>query len=227
MNDHDVGQFFDSLTSDYTETIERCFPRYREMLWALLDYLPTNPPVQTILELGCGTGNLSVLLRDVFPEATLHVVDVSRESLDVCRLRLGAGDRCVFTEQDIRRLDYSANSFDLIVSSIAIHHLVSSEKQILFRKCHDWLGANGVLSFADQCAGATRELYEHHMQNWQRQSLEAGSTPEEWAMWMRHQADHDHHDTLFEHLAWLRDAGFPIVDCTWRYLLWSVIQARP
>ena len=54
-----VGQFFDALSDDYTRTIERCFPRYREMLWALLDYLPRKPQVASVLELGCGTGNLS------------------------------------------------------------------------------------------------------------------------------------------------------------------------
>jgi hypothetical protein len=40
MSDPDVGQFFDALTGEYTTVIERCFPRYQEMLWALLDYLP-------------------------------------------------------------------------------------------------------------------------------------------------------------------------------------------
>ena len=42
MNDGpaSVGSFFNSLTSQYTEAIERCFPRYREMLATLLEYLP-------------------------------------------------------------------------------------------------------------------------------------------------------------------------------------------
>ena len=59
MKDNDVGTFFDTLTDGYTATIERCFPRYREMLWALLNYLPQGRSFESILELGCGTGNLS------------------------------------------------------------------------------------------------------------------------------------------------------------------------
>lgn len=66
----DVGQFFDSLTDGYTETIERCFPRYREMLWTLMDYLPTGRSFGSVLELGCGTGNLSVAIHDAFPQAS-------------------------------------------------------------------------------------------------------------------------------------------------------------
>ena len=56
--------------------------------------------------------------------------------------------------------------------------------------------------------------------------MEAGSTEDEWQMWMQHQTEHDFHDTLSDQMAWLRDAGFETVDCVWRYLLWSVVQAR-
>ncbi len=66
-----VGEFFDSLAADYEQAITRCFPRYGEMLWALMDYLPdlkTEEP--KILELGCGTGNLSMRIAERFPRQT-------------------------------------------------------------------------------------------------------------------------------------------------------------
>ena len=139
MNENSVGQFFDTLTEDYTAMIERCFPRYREMLWALLEYLPSVGPHPTILELGCGTGNLSVLLRKCFPAATIHLVDLSGESLEVCRNRLPDDVSITFEQQDFRALEYKAESFDVIASSISIHHLKSKEKRALFGQIHEWL----------------------------------------------------------------------------------------
>jgi hypothetical protein len=56
--------------------------------------------------------------------------------------------------------------------------------------------------------------------------MAAGSTDEEWQMWMKHQFEHDHHDTMVEQIDWLRQAGFQKVDCPWRYLLWTVLQAE-
>jgi tRNA (cmo5U34)-methyltransferase len=226
MSDVDVGQFFDALTGEYTTVIERCFPRYQEMLWALLNYLPESRRFDSILELGCGTGNLTSLIHDAFPQAALRVVDVSKESLDVCRSRLGACDRFVCDQNDFGNVEYSSGSFDLVVSSIAIHHLESAGKQSLFRRINDWLTDDGILCFADQCAGATDDLNARHMQNWKQCSIKAGSTEAAWEMWMQHQAESDHHDTLVDQLDWLQAAGFPVVDCPWRYLLWSVIQAR-
>ncbi|MCG8650888.1 MAG: class I SAM-dependent methyltransferase [Pirellulales bacterium] len=220
-----VSGFFDELTEDYTTTIERCFPRYREMLWALLDYLPETP-VERILELGCGTGNLSVLLHERFPTAAMVMVDVSPESLDQCRARFPAGDQCQFQQEDFRQLAYQDGAFDLIVSSIAIHHLNSQEKQQLFAKLFDWLKPEGTLAYADQHAGATDELYRRHIAHWKQISREAGASEQEWQMWMRHQAEHDFHDTLPDQIQWLRSTGFTAIDCPWRYLLWTVLQAR-
>jgi len=48
-----VAGFFDSLAGEYSELIERCFPRYQEMLWAVLNYLPSGRRFQSLLELGC------------------------------------------------------------------------------------------------------------------------------------------------------------------------------
>lgn len=226
MTNETVGRFFDSLTSDYTATIERCFPRYREMLWALLNYLPDDRTFDRILELGCGTGNLSVLLAEKHPASSIVCVDLSSESLEVCRERLGTNPHIDIVRGDFRNLPYDRAEFDLIVSSIAVHHLEPGEKRDLLRNCFHWLHADGVFTFADQFRGATDDLNTRHIENWKRLSLSAGGTEEEFAMWMQHQREHDHHDTLADQIDWIRGAGFRDVDCTWRYLLWSVVQAR-
>ena len=221
-----VGRFFDQLSTDYTSAIERCFPRYREMLWALLDYLPQDRTFDRILELGCGTGNLSVLLTAAYPTASFRFVDVSVDSLEICRTRLGTHDRVEWDPTDFRDLQLEPNSFDLVISSISVHHLRSNDKQQLFGRIRAALKPQGVFTFADQFRGATDQLYEQHVSNWRALSLSAGATTDEFAMWMQHQQDHDHHDSLSDQMDWLRQSGFPIVDCTWRYLLWSVVQAR-
>ena len=225
MTSQKVAGFFDSLAGEYSELIERCFPRYQEMLWAVLNYLPSGRRFQSLLELGCGTGNLTVILHNTFPDATLRVVDLSRESLAVCRKRLSDCGQLITDAADFRDLEFPAESFDLVVSNIAIHHLSADRKQVLFQKIHKWLTPDGILCFADQCGAGTGDLYARHIEHWRRLTMDAGSTEAEWDMWMKHQAESDHHDTITDQMQWLRAAGFPIVDCVWRYLLWSVIQA--
>ena len=221
-----VDHFFNTLTAEYADVIERCFPRYREMLWALLSYLPRNFQPKRILELGSGTGNLSVLLAEKYPQAEVDLVDLAGESLHACRIRLGDEARFRFHPQDFRQLEFPSKRFDLVISSIAVHHLTAAEKQVLFGQIHDWLADDGLFAYADQHAGATEDLSQQHLENWKKISMEAGASPEEWEMWMQHQSDHDHHDTLTDQLLWLSQTDFRVIDCPWRFLLWTVVQAR-
>lgn len=220
-----VGRFFDSLAGEYTEAILRCFPRYDEMLWALLEYLPDRS-YHSILELGCGTGNLTVLATQKWPEANLLAVDLSADSIDVCRSRLADRPNIDYRTCDFRDLEFNPGQFDLVISSISIHHLNSAEKQTLFRQIEGWLQPGGVLGYVDQFASATAELSRKQLANWKRIALAAGSTNDEWQMWMQHAADHDHHDTLADQMAWLNAAGFGDIDCPWRYLLWTLLTAE-
>ena len=227
-----VAEFFDSIAEEYAGAIRRCVPRYDEMLWSLLYYLPerVSNPIR-ILELGCGTGNLSLAIAKRFPEAELTAVDLSHSSLDIHAQRFasesGVGPNKVNRLcKDIRELDFGEESFDLILSTIALHHLTSEEKRQLFQSCHRWLRAEGVLSYSDQFAGETPELYEKHMSEWKRASMALGATEDEWQMWMRHQADQDHHDSLPNQIDWLKKAGFHDVDCVWRHILWTVVTAN-
>jgi tRNA (cmo5U34)-methyltransferase len=219
-------EFFDEISGDYASAIERCVPRYREMLWAILYYLPSDWAPAGILELGCGSGNLSAALAKRFPGASIRLVDFSGKLLEQCKSRLAghADARC--QQADFRDLRFPDGSFDLVVSSIAIHHLADAEKADLFKRVHRWLSPGGVFTYSDQFAGATDDLYAKHMAKWQECSKDLGASDEEWNAWMQHQRAHDFHAPLRAQIRWLQDAGFTTVDCPWRYLLWTVLQAR-
>jgi malonyl-CoA O-methyltransferase len=52
-----------------------------------LDYLPDTPPA--LLDIGCGTGHLSLDLASIFPK-NLDCLDISKEMLSICREKLQA-----------------------------------------------------------------------------------------------------------------------------------------
>jgi malonyl-CoA O-methyltransferase len=75
-----------------------------------------------ILEIGCGTGFLSVRLKDAFPEAELVLTDLAPTMLDRARARIGDGPR--YLVLDGERPDGLEGPFDLIVSSLAFQWFV-------------------------------------------------------------------------------------------------------
>lgn len=217
--------FYDGLSPRYDAAILRCVPRYKEMLWAILRYIPDDLAPRRILDLGVGSGNLSEVVVDRYPEAVVTGLDISKEMLALARARLPA-DRVNLVRSDFRELGFKDASFDLAVSSISIHHLPDEDKQTLFRELHRLLRPGGVLAYSDQFRGGTEQTYAKHIERWREESFAMGATEEEWAAWMAHQDDHDHHAPLVDQIGWLRDAGFVEVDCPWRFLLWTVLVGR-
>jgi tRNA (cmo5U34)-methyltransferase len=118
--------YFGSMSESYDSLIHRAVPRYDEMIARLLDYLPREP--QRILELGCGTGNLSLQLVKSFPLAELSLVDASSEMIALLQSRIGESTststaRVSYVEARFEELDLPAHSFDLVMSSISLHHV--------------------------------------------------------------------------------------------------------
>ncbi|MDA0196980.1 MAG: class I SAM-dependent methyltransferase [Bacteroidetes bacterium] len=221
-----VEEFYDSISKEYADLLDRTIPRYREMLSTLFHYIPDDFAPKNILELGCGTGNLTEQIIHRYPASMLTVVDLSSEMIEACRSRFKSINSISYDQTDFRNLKYEGNSFDLVISSISIHHIADSDKQLLFDKVYSFIKPNGVFTFADQCKGSTTEIYQKHMDAWKREAFKLGSTGEDWNIWMDHQERHDFHAAAEDQLIWLTDASFKNIDIVWRNLLWTVFYAE-
>lgn len=71
---------------------------------------------RTILDIGCGTGEITSRLAMRFPDATAIGIDIIEAHLALARDRYAAfGDRLTFTTGDAFELAYPSGSFDLAV----------------------------------------------------------------------------------------------------------------
>ena len=219
--------YFGSMSESYDSLIHRAVPRYDEMISRLLDYLPRA--AQRVLELGCGTGNLSLRLSESFPRASLTLVDGSAEMIALVRSRLDGSKsrssrRTSYVEARFEGLDFPTGSFDLVVSSISLHHV--EDKAKLYARVRSFLSDGGRFCFADQIRG---EPESNHRLNWERWldfCRERGNcTPDEIESLLQHAAAHDHYTTLTEHSALLAKAGFSAIDCVWRNWMWGIVTA--
>ena len=147
-----LGDFFDQVSEGYDTTIFRTVPPYREMFEALIGYcfLPVDRPL-AILELGCGTGNLTQLLAHNFPQAHLSFVDLSGDMLVQTARKLDPLSKAYTPVRGgFMDVDFPEGRFDLVTSSIALHHLSDEEKPAMYRRIYGWLKPGGRFRCADQ-----------------------------------------------------------------------------
>jgi len=105
-------------------TYESFFTSYPEYRWAY-DHLGPSVTGRRILELGCGTGVLSVALAN--SGASVTAVDVSGASLAVTERRarhFGVGDRVTCIQSAAEALDFPDGSFDIFLAKSVVHHLI-------------------------------------------------------------------------------------------------------
>ncbi len=98
----------------------------------------------SVLEIGCGSGNYTVFLRDKFSSARLKAIDISDRMIAIARDKL-KGRGVDFIVEDAENSELSEN-FGLITSNACFQWFSDLEKALI--KYKDSLSQNGIISFS-------------------------------------------------------------------------------
>jgi ubiquinone/menaquinone biosynthesis C-methylase UbiE len=104
---------------------------------------------QKIMDLGCGTGNLTAHLLEKCPNAKIYGVDPSMNMIEVCASRFGKEPRVNISLGDGTRVDFLSEHFDYAVSNIALHHVLPELRPRCAGEIWRVLKPNGVLVYSD------------------------------------------------------------------------------
>ncbi len=116
---------------------------------AKADALPTSEA----LDLGCGSGQLSLPLSKKVK--SVLAVDISPRMIELLQSKLSEGGigNVQARVASIQELDFSEGSFDLIVSNYALHHLSDDQKRWIVAQAFRWLRPKGRMVFGDMMFG--------------------------------------------------------------------------
>jgi tRNA (cmo5U34)-methyltransferase len=205
-------QVFDATASMYDRDRSRLIPGCDAFYRGAIDLVP--PRAKTILDLGAGSGLLTVLVRDRFPHAHIHLMDFSEPMLKLARERLAGDENVTFHQADYVE-EPLPGDLCAIISSLSVHHLDDDGKRAVFRKAHAALKPGGLFINADQVAGPTPELDERYKAVWLAQVRALGATAAQIEASLYRQRE-DRCSPVADQLAWMRQAGFADADCWYK-----------
>ena len=177
-------------------------PRRAEGETVLLEHVPRD--ARRILDLGTGDGRLLALLRIDRHEMLGVGLDFSELMLDAARKRFGDDDRVELVKHDLVVPLPALGRFDVVVSSMAIHHLEHERQRALYGEVFDVLKPGGVFANFEHVASATHRLHLAF--------FAAINEP------LEHEDPSDRLLDVETQLRWLREHGFDDVDCYWKWL---------
>lgn len=118
-------------------------------------------PGQRVLDLGCGTATLTIMLKQAQPGAEVVGLDGDPEVLAIGRAKAAQAGAALTLEQGLAMtLPYPDASFDCVVTSLVLHHLDTADKERALAEAYRVLKPGGVLYVLDigEARGAAGRL---------------------------------------------------------------------
>lgn len=105
---------------------------------------------QRILEIGCGTGNLAILVKRLHPGVEVVGLDPDAKALARARRKVGREELPVRLDRGFaEQLPYPDASFDRVLSAFMFHHLSPEVKERALREVRRVLKPGGSLHLLD------------------------------------------------------------------------------
>ena len=220
-----IKALFDAGALKYDANRRKVIYCFDDFYGTLLDLVPFAPDDRFgFLDLGAGTGLVSALIREQFPNAEAHLFDISEKMLARARERFDGQKGVHFFVRDYAHEDLPAD-FPLVVSAMSIHHLSDPEKEKLVQRIFEGLTPGGWFIHAELALGATPATEAFYQQYWRRHLESTDIDQEELdAIYQRMACDRP--APLDHQLGWLRAAGFADVDCFFKYHNFSVYAGQ-
>lgn len=220
----DIQEKFNENSQDYDSQRKKLIPCFEDFYNISASIAESDLDNPKILDLGAGTGIFSQYLLKKYPNASLTLIDIAENMLELSKDRFKDLHNVKYIINDYLAYDFN-DKYDIIISSLSIHHLSHDEKFELYKKCYSMLSTNGIFINSDQFLGETPYIENLNKKLWKAQIENSGLSPKEISScYERMKLDKE--ATLEQNLDWIKSSGFSDVSCVYKYYHFAVICGK-
>jgi tRNA (cmo5U34)-methyltransferase len=223
MSKNKIKRHFEGEAQEFDRVIRALIPHYANMVRAVVEAIPfgRSAPLR-VIDLGCGTGTMAARILKIFPNAQVTCLDFAENMIAIAQERLARHPLVKYVVADFCTFDFG-DQYDVIVSSLALHHLVTdTDKQDFYRRIYESLSSGGVFYNADVVLASNDFLQAVYMDEWRRFMGRRISADEIESKWIPKYQEEDRPAKLIDQLQWMEKIGFAEVDVLWKYYNFAV-----
>jgi tRNA (cmo5U34)-methyltransferase len=198
-----------------------CFDDFYKTSVSLLTFYKNN--FQNIVDLGAGTGLLTMEIYKLYNNAHYTLIDISNDMLEIARERFDGLSNFEFIEDNYVE-SISVKKCDLICSALSIHHLSNIDKIKLYKNIFSKLDKGGCFINLDQFIGASEKINGLYNEWWYDYINKSGIKEEEKSAWIERRKL-DKENTIKETIEILEESGFKNVENVYNFMKFGVVIA--
>ncbi|HXW68740.1 MAG TPA: class I SAM-dependent methyltransferase [Dissulfurispiraceae bacterium] len=226
------------FSQDYRDNADIYIVERMRMLSILQSFylnLVKNDKKSSLLDIGCGDGIVTSAIVEVDRLISVTLVDGSEDMLLKAKERLNGFTNAQYihaTFQDMIHRDIIDGKFNIVASSMAIHHLAKDEKAEIFKRIYAYLEDGGYFINIDVVLSPCETLEVWYLKLWQewmdQKKRVVGIKDNQFPdIITRYKENKDNKpDTLEDQLTLLEDSGFKDVDCYYKYGIFTIYGGR-
>lgn len=218
-----IKQHFEEEAREFDCIILTLIPEYGQMVEALVSAIPFEHSASLrVIDLGCGTGTVAACVLGTFPNAQVTCLDLAENMIAMAQAKLARYPLVRYIVGDFSGFKFDG-SYDVVISSLALHHLETNEdKRKFYYRIYDALAPGGIFYNADVVLGSSDFLQAVYMERWRNFMSRSVSKDEIEGKWIPKYQAEDCPARLMDQLQWMSEIGFAEVDVLWKYYNFAV-----
>jgi tRNA (cmo5U34)-methyltransferase len=224
MSNKILKEKFDQNAELYDRQRRWVIPCLDDLYTIITDLARSEVPGPKILDMGAGTGLLTQYLYKKYKRAEFTLIDLSDEMLNIAKQRFKGKSNFKYINNNYVKHDFQ-DKFDIIASSLSIHHLKDQDKEFLYGKIYKNLNDGGIFLNADQVLASSPSNELEYQRNWQ-EKIEDGPLPKSEKISILERMKLDKPAKLEYNLKWLEKSGFKDVDVFYKYYNFCVLYGK-
>lgn len=212
-------------SNDYDSQVRKVIPFYDSIYEQIIELIKVyhGDKQISLLDTGCGSGNMAIAANDSLNISELVLCDPSQDMLDIAAERT-SGIKCEFRRTGSQQLDLEEH-FD-VVTAIQSHHYFDKEtRKAAVANCYRALKKDGLFICFENTAPFTEQGKEIMLDRVAAFGLKAGRAPEAVISHRARYGTEFFPLNISEHLKLLNDTGFRTAEIFWHSYMQSGFYA--
>jgi len=138
------------VSSKFYDTANRVFGFGEKFTRRIVNEASIKPG-ESVLDCGCGTGTLAIVVKRLLGKTgKVYGIDISKDQLAIAKRKASEqGLEIAFEKASIDEMPFPDSSFDVIFSTLMLHHVPPAVRERAFREMRRVLKPNGRIVVAD------------------------------------------------------------------------------